>query len=119
MDAGSMQYMTIITHSGHLTQLQRFYEILVSYIFDKLYHGASKPASLDRSHADVECFACDSATCMEIEKLQSKKVAMHALSFSILYYTCNKLISTWAEPFEMVKLILNFVADNESHFFDA
>ena len=86
------------------------------------YPRANSPASLrpimrfalERAH-----FVCDRATCIESEKLQSEGVTRIAF----LYTTCEPEInSTWAEPFEKslkVKLVLNFVVDIESHFFDA
>ena len=51
---------------------------------------------------EIARFVCDPDTCIKIEKLRSKGVAMHAYSISA-YYACtgNQLISNWAEPSEM------------------
>ena len=56
-----------------------FYEFLVSYIFDKLYHRANPPPSF----RPIARFVCDRTTPTIIEKLQSKWVAMHTYGISV------------------------------------
>ena len=62
-----------------------FYDFLVSYIFDKLYHRAN-PRSSFRAIllfvVEIQRFVCDRATPPIIEKLRSKGVAMHAYHVS-------------------------------------
>ena len=72
-----------------------FYEILVSCIFDKLYHRANLPPSLRliaRFALELERFVCDRATPMKTEKLRPKGVAMHAYGVSVYdAYTGSQL----------------------------
>ena len=65
-----------------------FYDFLVSYIFDKLYHRANPRSSFRatvRFVVEIQHFVCDRATPPTIEKLRSKGVAMHAYGVSAYY----------------------------------
>ena len=65
-----------------------FYEILVSYIFENLYHRANLRPNLRqiaRFALEIERFVCDRATSIENEKLRSEGVAMYAYSVSVYY----------------------------------
>ena len=99
----------------------KFYEILVSCIFDKLYPRVNLPPSLRPiAHfaLELERFVCDRATPTINEKLRSKGVRVQR--FRILRVNQKSIKWTWAEPFEMnakVELVSNFVIDNESRFF--
>ena len=58
-----------------------FYDFLVSYIFDKLYHRANPRSSFRATVlfvVEIQRFVYDRATPPIIEKLRSKGVAMHA-----------------------------------------
>ena len=66
---------------------------------------------------ELKHFVCDRTTHPTIEKLQSKHVAMYTYGVSV-YWKSIKWI--WVEPFEMnvkIEQGLNFILDNESHFF--
>ena len=65
-----------------------FCEILVSCIFENLYHRANLPPSLRpiaRFALELERFVHDRATSIENEKLLSEGVAMYAYSVSVYY----------------------------------
>ena len=65
-----------------------FYDFLVSYIFEKLYHRANPRSSFRatvRFVVEIQRFVCDRATPPIIEKLQSKGVAMHVYGVSAYY----------------------------------
>ena len=62
-----------------------FYDFLVSYIFDKLYHRANPRSSFRatvRFVVEIQRFVCDRAAPPIIEKLRSKCVAMHVYGVS-------------------------------------
>ena len=71
------------------------YEILVSCIFENLYHRANLPPSLRqiaRFALELERFVRDRATSIENEKLRSEGVAMYVYSVSVYYaWTGNQL----------------------------
>ena len=69
----------------------------------------------------LKCFVYNHTTPTISEKLRPKGVAMYAYSVSIYYtYPGSHLMLTWVEPFKLnakIKLVSNFVVDNESYFF--
>ena len=71
-----------------------FYEILVNYIFDNLYHRANLPPSfrpIVRFLLEIQRFVYDCAPPIKIETLRPKGVAKHAYGVSIHYvYTGNQ-----------------------------
>ena len=94
------------------------------YIFDKLYPRANPPASLrviTHFALEIVSFVYDRATRIENKKLWSKGVAMYAYSISVYYArTGSQLIGLGWSCSKMnakVKLVVNFVINNESCFF--
>ena len=76
-----------MTVSGKTRHIENFI-ILVSYIFDKLYHRANPCSSFRvtvRFVVEIQRFVCDYATPPIIEKLLSKGVAMHVYGVSAYY----------------------------------
>jgi hypothetical protein len=103
---------------------REFYEILVSYIFETLYHRANLPPSFRLIACfplEIQRFIYDRAPLIKIEKLRPEGIAIHAYGVSIHYaYTGNQLNghgrsrSKWTPK---VELGSNFIVDNESRFF--
>ncbi len=85
----------------------------LAIFFENLYHRANLPPSrrqITRFALELERFVHYRATTIENEKLRSEGVVMYAYIVSVY----------WVEPFEKnakVKLVANFVVDNESRFF--
>ena len=100
-----------------------FYDFLVSYICDKLYHRANPRSSFRATVCyvvEIQRFVCDRTTPPIIEKLQSKGAAMHTYGVPHTTRDQKSIKWTWAEPFEMnvkIEQELNFIVDNNSRLF--
>ena len=105
----------------------KFYEFLVSYIFDKLYHRANLPPSfrpIAHFAWELERFVCDCATPTIIKEITvQRRYYARVWCFRILRVNQKSIKWTWAEPFELnvkIEQGSNFVIDNDSQlFFDA
>ena len=96
-------------------------EFLVSFIFDKLYHRANLPPSLRpiaRFALELEHFVCDHI--IPTTKFYGPKALLCtciAFPYTMCLLEVNVDLGRAILNEHKVKLVLNLVVDNESHFF--
>ena len=80
--------LIFVTGSEKIHHIAHYMKILVSYIFENLYHKANLPPSLRQIVCfalELERFVYDRAISIENEKLRSEGVAVYAYSISVYY----------------------------------
>ena len=120
-DSGCVRHIDNCDQIWENPAYSEFYDFLVSYIFDKLYHRAN-PRSSSRATVrfvvEIQRFVCDRATPPEITV--QRRCYARVRRFRILRVTWKSIKWTWAEPLEMnvnIEQELNFVVDNDSRLF--